>query len=150
MSLRASTRGRGTTRLPPLLPCRQRPDHGRGRPSAILTALANDVGPEVLFQRQVIAHGREGDVALAFSTSGGSANILAALAEARRRGLMTIALVGYDGGRIAADGLADHVLLSPSPYIPRIQEAQATAYHLLCEAVSAMSHARVAAAPAQA
>ena len=55
--------------------------------SAILTALANDVGPEVLFQRQVIAHGREGDVAVAFSTSGGSANILLALEEARRRGL---------------------------------------------------------------
>src|SRR5262249_6608820 len=63
--------------------------------SAILTALANDVGPEVLFQRQLIAHGREGDVALALSTSGGSANIVAALAEARRRGLATIALLRY-------------------------------------------------------
>jgi len=104
--------------------------------AAILTALANDVGPEVLFQRQIIAHGREGDVALALSTSGGSANILAALAEARRRGLETIALVGYDGGRIAADALADHVVLTPSQHIPRIQEAQATAYHLLCELVA--------------
>jgi D-sedoheptulose 7-phosphate isomerase len=104
--------------------------------SAILTALANDVGPEVLFQRQLIAHGRDGDVALALSTSGGSANIIAALTEARRRGLATIALVGYDGGPIAAEGLADHVIVSPSQYIPRIQEAHATAYHLLVERVA--------------
>jgi D-sedoheptulose 7-phosphate isomerase len=104
--------------------------------AAILTALANDVGPEVLFQRQIIAHSRDEDVALAFSTSGGSANILLALAEASRRGLETIAIVGYDGGRIAAEGLADHVIVAPSQYIPRIQEAQATAYHLLCELVS--------------
>jgi D-sedoheptulose 7-phosphate isomerase len=107
--------------------------------SAILTALANDVGPEVLFQRQIIAHGRKGDVALALSTSGGSGNILLALEEARQRGLETIALVGYDGGRIAAERLADHVLVAPSEYIPRIQEAHATAYHLLCERVSAES-----------
>jgi D-sedoheptulose 7-phosphate isomerase len=108
--------------------------------SAILTALANDVGPEVLFQRQIIAHGRPGDVALALSTSGGSANILLALAEARRRGLDTIALVGYDGGRIAAEQLADHVIVVPSEYIPRIQEAQATVYHLLCAAVGGGSN----------
>jgi D-sedoheptulose 7-phosphate isomerase len=109
---------------------------------SILTALANDVGPEVLFQRQIIAHGRAGDVALAISTSGGSANILAALAEARRRGLETIALVGYDGGRIASERLAEHVVVTPSEYIPRIQEAQATAYHLLCDLVSAGSERR--------
>ena len=104
--------------------------------SAILTALANDVGPEVLFQRQLIAHGREGDVALALSTSGGSTNIIVALAEARRRGLETIALLGYDGGPIAAGRLADHVILAPSEYIPRIQEAHATVYHLLVERVA--------------
>ena len=72
--------------------------------TAILTAVANDIGVEAIFARQVIAHGREGDVLLALSTSGNSANVLAALAEARRRGLATIALVGYDGGRIAAEG----------------------------------------------
>ncbi len=109
--------------------------------AGILTALANDVGPEVIFQRQIIAHGREGDVALAFSTSGGSANILSALAEARRRGLETIAILGYDGGRIAAEGLADHVVVAPSQYIPRIQEAHATVYHLLCERVSGQRQA---------
>jgi D-sedoheptulose 7-phosphate isomerase len=104
--------------------------------AAILTALANDIGPEVLFQRQVIAYGRPGDVAIALSTSGGSPNIVAALAEARRRGLCTIAFVGYDGGRIAAERLADHVIVTPSQHVPRIQEAQATAYHALRELVA--------------
>ena len=58
-----------------------------------------------------------------------------ALAEARRRGLATIALVGYDGGRIASEGLADHVIVTRSQHIPRIQEAQAGAYHVLRELV---------------
>jgi D-sedoheptulose 7-phosphate isomerase len=99
---------------------------------AILTAIANDVGVEAIFARQVIAYGRP----VALSTSGGSANVIAALAEARRRGLTTIAMVGYDGGRIAAEGLADHVVVVRSQHIPRIQEAQASAYHVLCELVS--------------
>ncbi len=102
---------------------------------SILTAIANDIGPAEIFQRQVIAYGREGDAAIAFSTSGGSENLIAALAEARRRGLGTIALCGYDGGRIAAEGLADHVIVSRSQHIPRIQEAQASAYHVLRELV---------------
>jgi D-sedoheptulose 7-phosphate isomerase len=100
---------------------------------AILTAIANDIGVEAIFARQVIAYGREGDALVALSTSGGSANVIAALAEARRRGLATIALVGYDGGRIAAERLADHVVVTRSQHIPRIQEAQASAYHVLCE-----------------
>ncbi len=58
-----------------------------------------------------------------------------ALSEARKRGLVTIALVGYDGGRVAAEGLADHLIVSRSQHIPRIQEAQATASHLLRELV---------------
>ena len=103
--------------------------------SAILTALANDIGVEGIFARQVIAHGRPGDALLAISTSGGSANVLAALAEARRRGMATIALVGYDGGEIAAGALADHVIVTRSQHIPRIQEAQASAYHVLRELV---------------
>jgi len=103
--------------------------------SSILTALANDIGPGVMFARQIIAYGRPGDVVLAFSTSGGSANVVEALREARQRGLATVAFVGYDGGRIAADGLADHVIVSPSQHIPRVQEAQASAYHVLRELV---------------
>lgn len=101
----------------------------------IITAVANDIGAEEIFQRQLISHGREGDVALAFSTSGGSENLIQALAEARRRGLATVALVGYDGGRIVAEELADHVVVSRSQHIPRIQEAQASAYHVLRELV---------------
>jgi D-sedoheptulose 7-phosphate isomerase len=103
--------------------------------TAVLTALANDVGTEVLFQRQVIAYGRPGDAAIAFSTSGGSANVVRALVEARRRGLVTIAFVGYGGGRILDERLADHVVATPSEYVPRIQEAQASAYHVLRELV---------------
>jgi D-sedoheptulose 7-phosphate isomerase len=102
---------------------------------AILTAIANDIGAEAIFARQVIAYGREGDVALSFSTSGNSANVIAALAEARRRGLRTIALVGYDGGRVAAEGLADVVVITRSEHIPRIQEAQASAWHVVRELV---------------
>jgi D-sedoheptulose 7-phosphate isomerase len=103
--------------------------------AAILTALANDIGPEVLFSRQVIAYGRPGDVAVALSTSGNSTNVIEALAEARRRGLVTVAFVGYDGGRVASEQLADHVVITRSEHIPRIQEAQATAYHALRELV---------------
>jgi D-sedoheptulose 7-phosphate isomerase len=104
--------------------------------SAILTALANDIGSEVLFSRQLIAYAKPGlDAAIALSTSGNSENIIEALAEARRRDLLTIALVGYDGGRVAAERLADHVIVTRSEHIPRIQEAQATAYHALRELV---------------
>ena len=103
--------------------------------AAILTAIANDIGTEAIFSRQVIAHGRPGDALLALSTSGGSANVIAALAEARRRGMATFALVGYDGGPIADERLADHVVITRSQHVPRIQEAQASAYHVLRELV---------------
>jgi D-sedoheptulose 7-phosphate isomerase len=103
--------------------------------AAILTALANDVGVEQLFARQVIAYGRHGDALLAFSTSGNSGNVIVALAEARRRGLTTVAFVGYDGGRVAAERLADVVVVTRSEHIPRIQEAQASAWHVLRELV---------------
>ena len=102
---------------------------------SILTAIANDIGTEAIFARQVIAHGRDEDALLAISTSGNSANVIAAFAEARSRGLLTIAMVGYDGGRVAAEGLADRVVITRSEHIPRIQEAQASAYHVLRELV---------------
>jgi D-sedoheptulose 7-phosphate isomerase len=117
-------------RTPPM-GLRPRPALDLTEDSAILTALANDIGTEAIFARQVIAHGRPQDVLLAISTSGGSPNVIAALAEARRRGLATIALVGYDGGRVAAERLADHVVVTRSQHVPRIQEAQASAYHVL-------------------
>jgi D-sedoheptulose 7-phosphate isomerase len=101
----------------------------------ILTAIANDIGVEAIFSRQVIAYGAPGDALLALSTSGNSGNVIHALAEARRRGLVTIAMVGYDGGRVAAEALADHTVVTRSEHIPRIQEAQASAYHALRELV---------------
>ena len=98
---------------------------------ANITAIANDIGTEAIFARQLIAHARPEDVALGISTSGGSANILSALAEARKRGLLTVGLVGYDGGRIVGERLADHAVVVRSDYIPRIQEVQASIYHTL-------------------
>jgi D-sedoheptulose 7-phosphate isomerase len=98
---------------------------------AILTAIANDIGTDAIFSRQVIAYGVAGDAVLTLSTSGNSRNVIEALAEARRRGLITIAMVGYDGGRIAGEALADHIVVTRSEHIPRIQEAQASAYHAL-------------------
>ena len=103
--------------------------------TGIITAIANDIGTEAIFARQLIALGRAGDALLALSTSGNSPNVIAALAEARRRGLLTVAMVGYGGGRVAAEGLADHVVVTRSEHIPRIQEAQASAYHVLCELI---------------
>jgi len=103
--------------------------------AAILTAIANDIGPDAIFARQVIAYGRRGDALLALSTSGASRSAVEALREARSRGLVTVALLGYDGGSIAHDRLADHVVVAPSQHIPRIQEAQASAYHVLRELV---------------
>jgi D-sedoheptulose 7-phosphate isomerase len=102
---------------------------------ANITAIANDIGTEAIFTRQLIAHARPEDVAVGISTSGGSANILAALAEARKRGLLTVGIVGYDGGRIVAERLADHAVVVRSDYIPRIQEVQASIYHVLRGAV---------------
>jgi D-sedoheptulose 7-phosphate isomerase len=98
---------------------------------ANITAIANEIGTEAIFARQLIAHARPEDVAVGISTSGGSANILAALAEARRRGLLTVGIVGYDGGKIVAERLADHAVVVRSDYIPRIQEVQASIYHVL-------------------
>ena len=102
---------------------------------AIITALANDIGTDAIFSRQVIAYGGPGDALIALSTSGNSLSVIAALVEARKRGLMTIACVGYGGGRVAADDLADHVIVTRSEHIPRIQEAQASAYHVPAELV---------------
>lgn len=91
---------------------------------AILTALANDVGFELVFARQLMAHGRSGDIALAFSTSGNSANLLEAVAEARRRGMTTVAICGTGGGKLAASADVDHCLTVQSQSVHRIQESQ--------------------------
>jgi D-sedoheptulose 7-phosphate isomerase len=98
---------------------------------ANITAIANDIGGEAIFARQLIAHARPEDVAVGISTSGGSDNILTALAEARKLGLLTVGIAGYDGGRIVSERLADHAVVVGSDYIPRIQEVQASIYHVL-------------------
>ncbi|WP_197029218.1 SIS domain-containing protein [Alicyclobacillus macrosporangiidus] len=100
---------------------------------AILTALANDVGPDVMFLRQLIAQAGPHDVVVAISTSGGSKNVLMALEEARKRGLTTMALLGYDGGEVVRRALADVPIVVRSDYIPRIQEVQASVYHIIRE-----------------
>lgn len=103
---------------------------------ANITALANDVGTEVVFMRQLIAHARPEDIAIGISTSGGSKNIVMALEEARKRKLLTVALLGYDGGEVVRRGLADFPIVVGSDYIPRIQEVQASVYHVLRELLS--------------
>ena len=108
---------------------------------AILTAIANDVGIETVFLRQIIAHAQPQDVAIGISTSGGSRNIILALEEARKRGLLTVALLGYDGGEILRRGLSDFPLIVRSDFIPRIQEVQASAYHVIREILEAMNRA---------
>jgi D-sedoheptulose 7-phosphate isomerase len=122
----------------------RRPPYGRPLPArslvddqSVLTALANDVGFDLVFARQVIAHGRPSDIALAVSTSGGSTNVLAGLAEARRRGLLTVGLCGYDGGAMATGGDVEHCLVVRSDSVHRIQEAQDALLESLWLAVQA-------------
>jgi D-sedoheptulose 7-phosphate isomerase len=91
------------------------------------------VGTEVIFLRQLVAQLRPEDVAIGISTSGGSRNIIMALEEARRRGLLTVALLGYDGGEVLRRGITDFPVVIHSDYIPRIQEVQASVYHVMRE-----------------
>ncbi len=100
---------------------------------ANITAVANDIGTEAIFLRQLIAQAQSQDVAIGISTSGGSRNIIMALEEARKRNLLTVALLGYDGGEIKRRGLADFSIVVECDYIPRIQEVQASIYHTIRE-----------------
>lgn len=101
----------------------------------ILTAAANDFGFETLFSRQVAALGRPGDVAVGLSTSGRSPNVLAALREARQRGLHTSGLIGGDGGPMRE--LCDVAIIVPSRITGRIQEMHLLVTHMLCKALEA-------------
>jgi D-sedoheptulose 7-phosphate isomerase len=109
-----------------------RPPRGRALPGwclsddqAVITALGNDVGFDLVFARQLMACGRRSDIAMALSTSGCSEDLVVAMSEARRRGLLTIAFSGYDGGRLAASSDVDHCFTVDSQSVHRIQEAQA-------------------------
>ncbi|MFZ0955994.1 MAG: SIS domain-containing protein [Candidatus Sulfotelmatobacter sp.] len=106
---------------------------------ANITAVANDIGTDAIFLRQLIAQARPEDVAVGISTSGGSRNIIAALEEARKRKLLTVALLGYDGGEIKRKRLADFPVVVNCDYIPRIQEAQASIYHVMRESLEILN-----------
>ncbi|MGI9078703.1 MAG: SIS domain-containing protein [Gemmatimonadaceae bacterium] len=110
---------------------------------ANISAIANDVGVDVIFVRQLIAHARPEDVAIAISTSGGSRNVVAALEEARKRKLLTVALLGNDGGEIRRRGLADHYVVVQSDYIPRIQEVQASIYHVIRDSMEVLGRGAI-------
>ena len=108
------------------------PPTGRALPAlclaedpAVLTALSNDVGFELVFSRQIIAHAEAGDIAVGFSTSGDSVNLLRGLHEASRRHLLTIGLCGYEGSAMAVSDDLTHCLVVRSESVHRIQEAQA-------------------------
>ncbi|HEY2518987.1 MAG TPA: SIS domain-containing protein [Streptosporangiaceae bacterium] len=120
--------GRGTGRdWPPL------PALGLASDTSVLTALANDVGVEVVFARQLAAFGTKHDIAVGLSTSGNSANLVRAFDEAARRGMLTIGLAGYEGGTMAELDSIDYLFVAPSTSVHRIQEAQTTIYHVLWE-----------------
>ena len=101
--------------------------------TAVVTALSNDIGVEVVFSRQIAALGRQDDIAVGLSTSGNSANLLRAFDEASRRGLLTIGLSGYEGGKMAELDSIDYLFVAPSSSVHRIQEAQTTVYNVLWE-----------------
>jgi len=120
------------------------PPHGRPVPSrnlaedpAILTALGNDVGFDLVFSRQLIAHAGRDDIALGISTSGGSRNVLTAMHEARGRGMLTIGLAGYGGGELARSLDVDHCLVVEAESVHRIQETQDA---LACAVWEAVQH----------
>lgn len=102
---------------------------------AVVTALGNDVGFDLIFSRQIIAHSRPKDIAVAFSTSGNSSDLMTALEEAHRRGLLTVGFAGYDGGEMARSGAVDHCFTVRSQSVHRIQESQALVGYRLWKAV---------------
>ena len=104
---------------------------------AVVTALANDVGFDVVFTRQIAAFGRPGDMAVGISTSGNSPNVIRAFDEAARRGLLTVGLAGYNGGAMADAASVAHLFVVFSSSVHRIQEAQTTLYHVLWELTQA-------------
>ena len=103
--------------------------------ASVLTCIANDLGWDDVFARQVEAHGRGGDVLVACTTSGTSENVNRALAKAREKGVKTVGFLGKGGGEARA--LCDHAIVVASEETPRIQEAHTLLLHILCEAVEA-------------
>jgi D-sedoheptulose 7-phosphate isomerase len=113
------------------------PALGLANDTSVVTALCNDIGVEVVFARQIAAFGRPADIAVGLSTSGNSENLLRAFDEASRRGLLTIGIAGYEGGKMAELDSIDYLFIAPSSSVHRIQEAQTTVYHVLWELTQA-------------
>jgi D-sedoheptulose 7-phosphate isomerase len=109
------------------------PAFGLASDTSVVTALCNDIGVDVVFARQLAAFGGRNDIAVGLSTSGNSANLLHAFDEASRRGMLTIGLAGYDGGKMAELDTIDYLFVAPSSSVHRIQEAQTTIYQVLWE-----------------
>ena len=109
------------------------PAFGLASDTSVLTALCNDVGVDVVFARQLAAFARPDDIAVGLSTSGNSANLVRAFDEASRRGMLTVGLAGYDGGKMAELDSIDYLFIAPSVSVHRIQEAQTTVYQVLWE-----------------
>jgi D-sedoheptulose 7-phosphate isomerase len=128
---------------PPLAHRRTLPAMSLTNDVAVLSALANDVGFENIFSRQLIAFGRPGDMALGISTSGHSENLLVAFETAKRLGLLSIGLAGYDGGQMARAAMVDYCLVVPSSSVHRIQEVQGTVLHTLWELVQRLLETQV-------
>jgi D-sedoheptulose 7-phosphate isomerase len=101
--------------------------------SSVTTAIANDMGYDSVFRRQVEAHGRPGDVAVGITTSGRSPNVVQALQLARERGLVTLGLTGGGGGRLV--GAVDYLIDVPHAQTARIQEVHTMVVHVLCQIV---------------
>jgi D-sedoheptulose 7-phosphate isomerase len=109
------------------------PAFGLANDTSVVTALCNDVGVEVVFARQIAAFGGKHDIAVGLSTSGNSENLVRAFDEASRRGMLTIGLAGYEGGKMAELDSIDYLFVAPSASVHRIQEAQTTIYQVLWE-----------------
>jgi len=107
---------------------------------AALTAISNDYAYDAAFARQLAGLARPGDVLVALSTSGNSANVVRAVEQAAEMGVVSVAFTGASGGKLA--GLADHVFLAPTDDTPRVQECHMVVGHTLCEIVEAELHPR--------
>ncbi len=118
------------------------PALGLASDTSVVTALCNDVGVDVVFARQIAAFGGRNDIAVGLSTSGNSGNLVRAFDEASRRGMLTVGLAGYEGGKMAELDSIDYLFVAPSASVHRIQEAQTTIYQVLWE-LTAAEFARV-------
>ncbi|HEX3964234.1 MAG TPA: SIS domain-containing protein [Trebonia sp.] len=122
---RPAPRHDGTVRPLPAL--------GLASDPSVVTALCNDIGIEVVFARQLGAFAQRGDIAVGLSTSGNSGNLLRAFDEASQRGMLTVGLAGYEGGKMAELDSLDYLFVVRSDSVHRIQEAQTTIYQVLWE-----------------